>query len=68
MKHLSVDDDLVLMSPSMKVLQKLLNVCSKYAGDFDIVNNQVKTKYLVFRPCAVSLLNALSSALGEIAL
>ena len=50
--HLSYADDLVLLSPSVKALQQLLNICSKYTKDFDIAFNPVKTKSMVFPPRA----------------
>ena len=44
MNHLSYADDLVLLSPSIEALQQLLNICSKYAREFNIALNPVKTK------------------------
>lgn len=36
-------DDLVLLSPSVKGLQDLINICHEYGNDFDIVYNEKKS-------------------------
>ena len=41
-------DDLVVMSPSLKGLQRLLNLCNDYCIQWDIRLNVKKTKNLFF--------------------
>ena len=41
---------MVLMSPSVKGLRKLLKVCEQYAAEHDIVYNTKKTECMFFRP------------------
>ena len=47
--HLFYADDLVLMCPSQRGLQELLNICEKYATENDIIFNTKKTVVLVRR-------------------
>ena len=42
-------DDLVLISPSLKGLQKLMNICYDYGTDIDILFNETITKYDIFK-------------------
>ena len=44
--HLAYADDLVILSPS--VLQKLLNICSEYGEEHDIMFNHEKTECMYF--------------------
>ena len=47
--HLAYADDLVILSPSAKGLHKLLNICSDYGEEHDIMfNNKTKTGMYVF--------------------
>ena len=46
--HLAYADDLVILSPSAKGLQKLLNICSEYGEEPDIMFNHKKTEYMYF--------------------
>ena len=48
--HLFYADDAVLMATSPLVLQKLLNICSQYADEFELKFNVKKTKCLIFLP------------------
>ena len=41
-------DDMCILSPSLKGLQKLLDLCSKYCVDWDICLNPKKTKNMYF--------------------
>ena len=41
-------DDMAVLSPSIKGLQKMLGICSKYCADWDILLNAKKTKNLCF--------------------
>ena len=43
--HLFYADDLVLLCPSFRGLQDLLETCEKYTGEHDINNNN--NKYLL---------------------
>ena len=45
-----------------------MNICSKYARDFDIAFNPVKTKCMAFRPPAVPWFNERTLVLGDTAL
>ena len=45
-------DDMVILAPSLKSLQKLLNLCESYCKDWDICLNPKKTKNMCFgRKC-----------------
>ena len=48
--HISYADDMVLLAPSAKALQALLNICSDFANLNDIVYNSTKTVCMTFRP------------------
>ncbi|XP_075984930.1 uncharacterized protein LOC142982353 [Anticarsia gemmatalis] len=47
--NLSYADDMVLLSPSIKGLRRLLSICETYAREHDLVYNAKKTELLVFR-------------------
>ncbi|XP_048487054.1 uncharacterized protein LOC125490781 [Plutella xylostella] len=49
MNNLSYADDMVLLSPSINGLQKLLSVCENYANSHGLKYNVSKTEMLVFR-------------------
>lgn len=46
--NLSYADDMVLLSPSVKGLRKLLSVCEHYAGAHGLKYNVAKTEMMVF--------------------
>ena len=46
--HPAYADDLVIVSPSTKGLQKLLNICSEYGEEHDIMFNHTKNGMFVF--------------------
>ena len=48
--NISYADDMVLLSPSAKGLNKLLVICKEYASKHDIIYNTSKTKVMLF-PC-----------------
>ena len=48
--HLSYADDMVLMAPSVRALQKLLDLCSSYASEHDIVYNTRKSVCMIIWP------------------
>ena len=48
--HLCYADDLVLMSPSAKGLQSLVNICASYAKVNDIIYNEKKTVIMICYP------------------
>ena len=48
--HLCYADDTVLLSPSLKSLQKLVEICESFGSKFDILFNTSKTKIMVFQP------------------
>ena len=47
---LSYADDMVLIPPTVSVLQTILEVCRVYAGSHDIVYNTTKTVWMPVRP------------------
>ena len=48
--HLAYADDMVLIAPTPKALNKLLIICDKYASLADIVFNTEKTLCMIFWP------------------
>ena len=48
--HLMYADDLVLLAPSIRVLQTLIDMCCKYADDNDITYNTTKSVCMCIRP------------------
>ena len=48
--HLSYADDMVLMAPSVRSLQRLLDVCSAFAMDNDIIYNTKKSVCMIMWP------------------
>ena len=54
--HLAYADDLVILSPSAKGLQKLLNICSEYGEEHDIMFNHKKRNVCIFQSKVVLLL------------
>ena len=55
--HLAYADDLVILSPSVKGLQKLLNICSEYGEEHDIMfNHKKKRNVCIFQSKVVLLL------------
>ena len=48
--HLSYADDMVLIAPSAKALQVLLNVCDSFAKKNNVIYNTEKTKSMIFWP------------------
>ena len=55
--HLAYADDLVILSPSVKGLQKLLNICSEYGEEHDIMFNHKKTECTYFPVKGRALIN-----------
>ncbi|XP_022828476.1 uncharacterized protein LOC111357912 [Spodoptera litura] len=47
--NLSYADDMVLLSPSIKGIRKLMTICERYAREHNLVYNARKTELLVFR-------------------
>lgn len=47
--NLSYADDMVLLSPSISGLRKLLAICERYAAEHGLVYNVAKTEMMVFR-------------------
>ena len=50
-------DDLVILSPSVKGLQKLLNICSEYGEEHDIMFNHQKTECMYLPVKGRALIN-----------
>lgn len=55
--HLLYADDLVLFAPSAKGLQKLLDACSLFAAEHDVIFNQSKSQVMLIRGCQPSYVN-----------
>ena len=53
--NLSYADDMSLLSPSIKGLQRLLDICEVYGKEHDIIYNPDKTECMVFRGKKVKL-------------
>lgn len=47
--NLSYADDMVLVSPSIKGLQKLLKICEECARKHDLTYNSKKTEMMIFK-------------------
>ena len=48
--NLCYADDMVLISPSAKGLQRLINICCEYASSHDIIYNETKTQCMSVLP------------------
>ena len=48
--HLYYADDLVLLAPSVRALQQLLNVCTEYAEEHQILHNTDKSVIMIMWP------------------
>jgi len=66
--HLAYADDLILISPSVKGLQSLLNICSSYGSSHDIIYNRQKTVCMSVCPKGISLLNEPKLYLSDVRL
>ena len=53
LNHLYYADDMVILSPTPFGLQKLLNICSEYAKDHDILFNTKKTVCMAMLPASL---------------
>lgn len=45
---LAYADDIVLLSPSLYGMQKMLNICETYSKQYDVTFNAMKSKVLIF--------------------
>ena len=48
--HIAYADEIVLLAPSIKALQTLIDMCFKFAGDNDILYDETKTQCMAFWP------------------
>ena len=48
--HYFYADDMCLLAPSAGGLQKLIDACSKYGNEHDILYNPIKSKCMIFLP------------------
>ena len=55
MNHIIYADDSVILAPSPMALQRLLNICSQYAKEFDIIYNAKKSCVMSFMPNRLNL-------------
>ena len=55
--HFLYADDSVLLGPSPKSLQELLNICEEYAKEYELTFNVKKTKIMCFKPKVLSNLH-----------
>ena len=58
--HMLYADDIILISPSLAVLQMLVDICAHYASRYNIVFNVTKSECIAF-PCEKSELDNLSA-------
>ena len=63
--HIMYADDLCLLAPSAKLLQCLINICSKYASDHDIVYNVKKAVCMLVKSNKFNLINLPCIKLGK---
>ena len=63
--HIMYADDLCLLAPSAKLLQCLINICSKYASDHDIVYNVKKAVCMLVKSNKFNLTNLPCIKLGK---
>ncbi|XP_063542680.1 uncharacterized protein LOC134751227 [Cydia strobilella] len=47
--NISYADDMVLLSPSVKALRRLLNICESYASSHGLQYNVNKSEYMIFK-------------------
>ncbi len=47
---LAYADDITLLCPSVRGMQKLLDICEKYAKEYDVTFNAEKTECICFQP------------------
>jgi len=62
--HLFYADDSVLLGPSPKALQKLIDICEEYAKKYELSFNIKKTKVMCFKPKGMSKLHIPDFTLG----
>jgi hypothetical protein len=63
--HLIYADDTVLLAPSPKALQCLIDACVQFATEHDLVFNTKKTKFMSIKPDNMKNLYIPSFVLGE---
>ena len=51
--HLVYADDTVLLAPSPKALQSLINICVSFANNHGLVYNEQKTKFMCLKPAGL---------------
>ncbi|XP_052744136.1 uncharacterized protein LOC128199283 [Bicyclus anynana] len=66
--NISYADDMVLLSPSVRALRKLLTICERYAQKHGLLYNVKKSELLVFRVGSRKLENVPPVTLGGIEL
>ena len=54
--HIAYAEDMVLLAPSIKALQTLINLCFKFAGENDILYNETKTQCIALGSVRYGLL------------
>ena len=52
--HLVYADDTVLLAPSPKALQSLINICVSFANNHGLVYNEQKTKFMCLKPAGLT--------------
>lgn len=48
--HMTYADDVVLVAPCVSALNKLLDICTEFASEYDLLFNPAKTKAIYCRP------------------
>ena len=59
--HLVYADDTVLLAPSSKALQSLINICVSFANNHGLVYNEQKTKFMCLNPAVLKVLYGFQS-------
>jgi hypothetical protein len=63
--HLIYADDTVLLAPSPKALQTLIDTCVAFATDHDLIFNTKKTKFMCIKPDCMKRLYVPKFVLGQ---
>ena len=66
--HIAYADNRVLLAPSIKALQILIDMCFKITGENDILYNETKTQCMDFWPRSYTQCVLPSVALGTVSL
>ena len=66
--HMFYADDSVLIAPTPRAIQKLLDICSEYANTYELRYNAKKTECMIFKPKWLNMLSTPSLKLCNVTL